>query len=336
MCKPQQRVVETSADALERNQEAFDAAVAATPGIDPFCSRSDWILPFHRSHSPELELVICHEGPAHIALVRTFDARLGWVLQSLEHAWRFACPLVGEGACELLEQLLVDLNPDGAPMACVLSGIPDGQQLEDLLLRLHRRCEVYQLDPTTRVVASLEDGLDGWLSRRSRGFRRNRRRCLTATGARGLELLRLRPGPGEVEAIYQRILAVEARSWKGIQGVGANQEPMRSFYRRVFDRLAEQGRLRVVLARLEGQDVGYIHAGEIGTHLRGFQIAFDAGLRALGVGSRVHLEMITWACADGLERYDLGMWMRYKRAWGQHLHATPNLLLVPRRRRRGR
>ena len=103
MGKPVGPVVERGAEALERDRQAFDAAVAATPGVDPFCSRSDWLLPFHHSHGPELDLIYAREGEARLALVRTRDPRIGWVLQSVEHAWRFACPAVGPGAGSLLQ-----------------------------------------------------------------------------------------------------------------------------------------------------------------------------------------------------------------------------------------
>ena len=50
-------------DSTEFQQQAqtYNGAVAAFAGIDPYCSRTDWILPFHASFTPRAPLHIWHE-----------------------------------------------------------------------------------------------------------------------------------------------------------------------------------------------------------------------------------------------------------------------------------
>ena len=317
---------------LEARGAAFDRAVDATPGIDRFCSRSAWIAPFQRAFGAEREPCLFQAGEAFAALARVTwpDGRRG--LEPLENMWSFACPLVGPGA----PHLLADLTRAGGPLAgemLWLAGLPPQRgALHALLEPLAGAFAARIADRTERCVASLAGGIDGFLARRSRAFRRNLRAARRRAVERGLRFERIRVAPEQLDALYARVLAIERRAWKALAGNGADRGPMAEFYRAMWSRLAERGALRLVVAvDASGRDVGYVHGGELERRCRGLQFSFDEELRALGLGNLLQLELLEWLCADGFETYDLGSRSAYKERWAESLEATLALLVVPQR-----
>ncbi|MFH1808446.1 MAG: GNAT family N-acetyltransferase [Pseudomonadota bacterium] len=340
-------------DALEAWRSTYDAAVAASPDIDPFCSRSDWMISFARSHAPDLDVFVARRGDSHLALSRTDHDELGPLWHALEHGWRFASPIAGPGSEHLLLDLLagegrtlrpghslgtsggsLDGERDGSDLShgsVLISGLDPGPRLMHLLMHLQGNHEIYRLPSTGRVVASLQGGLDGYLSRRSRELRRNLRRAGRRARDRGLHIERLvLDDRADVDALYGRVLEVESRSWKALEHMGADREPMRGFYHHLLHRLRVEGRARLLLAHLEGDHVGYMHGGQCGDHFRSFQFSYDDARAELSIGNLLHLELVTWLCEDGVQHYDLGQQVPYKRHWGEGLRTTPNLLVVPR------
>ncbi|HAS13065.1 MAG TPA: hypothetical protein DCS55_21535, partial [Acidimicrobiaceae bacterium] len=55
-----------------------------------------------------------------------------------------------------------------------------------------------------------------------------------------------------------RVLAVEARSWKGEEGTGLASASLAEFYRRMAWRLAAGEALRLLFARQGERDIGYV------------------------------------------------------------------------------
>ena len=87
---------------LDAVSEAYDAAVEADPGVDPFCTRSDWILSFHRAFAPQRRVRVARRGDSYVALAGE-PYRGGYVWEPLETMWGFASPLVGADAAELMK-----------------------------------------------------------------------------------------------------------------------------------------------------------------------------------------------------------------------------------------
>jgi CelD/BcsL family acetyltransferase involved in cellulose biosynthesis len=130
--------------------------------------------------------------------------------------------------------------------------------------------------------------------------------------------------------VYERIVRVEARSWKGLGGVGIDSGSMHEFYRAMLPRLARHDRLRVIFARREGRDVGYIlGAVFLGTY-RGLQFSFDDEDRELALGNLCQYRQILALCDEGVTRYDLGTDMEYKRRWAEAQFETTLLVVVAR------
>jgi CelD/BcsL family acetyltransferase involved in cellulose biosynthesis len=238
--------------------------------------------------------------------------------------WGFASPLVGPDAGSVLRDAAEEL---GRPHL-LLSGV--GRERAEALARtLRGHYRLRAVDTTMRFVASLEGGVEGFLARRSRSMRRNLRAAVRRVEAEGVRFEHASPNAEALPALYERILAVEARSWKGVEGVGVDSGSMEAFYRGMLPRLAERGALRVAIARHGGEDVGYLTGGVIDGHFRGLQVSYDQRFERAGLGNCLQLEMIRALVTQGVERYDLGTQSAYKQRWAEegpttlHVHAQP-------------
>jgi CelD/BcsL family acetyltransferase involved in cellulose biosynthesis len=311
---------------LERCAPDFDACVDADPEVDRFCSRSDWILPFHDAFHPERELAAARDSHSFVALAAHDGA-----LEPLEAMWGFASPLVGAGALDLLFELLGARARTRGRELLHLSGLaPRAERTRALIVRLEASHSLALASVTVRFVAALDD-LDGFLSRRSPKFRASLRGAVRRVRAAGIELAPLEvPSAREADAAYARVLAVERRSWKSATENGVDRGPMREFYARMFPRLAARGALRVLLARRGGEDVGYLAGGIAGSGFRGLQFSFDERFRSLGLGNVLQLEMIERLSLEGVSSYDLGAQSAYKARWGERRVPTIALLARPR------
>jgi CelD/BcsL family acetyltransferase involved in cellulose biosynthesis len=310
----------------------FDHSVDASD-VDRFCSRSEWILPFHRAFLPERDLFLYRggrDGTSYVALASREHAAVGHCLEAVENMWCFACPLIGPDAAALLDAAIADHGPR-APL--VLSGIPASRAPTSLLAsvvqRLGSRYELRAVDTTLRFVASLEGGLDGFLSRRSSSFRRNLRAAARKVKGEDLSFEHVQVSQATVSNAYARILRIESASWKSAEGSGIDTGPMRAFYRNMLPRLAARGALRLIVARLAGEDVGYLYGGTCGDHFRGLQISYDQRHERLSLGNLMQHEMIQAVCEQGFRSYDLGTRSDYKRRWAEEGLETITVLARP-------
>ena len=312
-----------SPEELDGLAPEWDARVEGDAQIDSFCSRSAWQLACHAAFAPDRSLWFGQRGDAVVVLAE----RPGGMLEALENSWGFAAPLVGEGAGELLAQWLLV-----RPRTAVLPGLPLARdRLVKLLEPLAEAFFIRGLPTTTRFVASLAGGVEGWLARRRPSFRRNLRASLRRAGAEGIDFRWVDEAAGpDLEALYATVLDVESRSWKGREGSGAGSGPMRDFYADLWPRLARRGQLRVLLAEREGRAVGYLHGARVGDHFRGLQLSFDHALARLGLGNVLQFRALERLAAAGVQTYDLGSYSEYKRGWGEEGLQTLALVLQPR------
>lgn len=311
----------------------YDRAVSADPEVDAFCSRSAWILSFFEAFRPGARVEVLREEDSFVALAAVDEPGVGVVLESLESMWGFASPLVGARSTALLEHMHARAAASGALRPQLLTGLPATRdRLEAVIRVLAARFAIRPLEPTVRYQASLAGGVDGWLGRRTRKFRRNLRGARERTRAAGVRLEHVRPRTAAESAVaYARALEIERDTWKTASGNGVDRGPMREFYARMLPRLAERGELRALFATLDGVDVGYLYGGTAGALFRGLQFSFRERERALGLGNALQAEMIESLCADGFALYDLGSQSEYKRHWGEIGLVTAGLLARPRR-----
>jgi CelD/BcsL family acetyltransferase involved in cellulose biosynthesis len=135
-------------------------------------------------------------------------------------------------------------------------------------------------------------------------------------------------GTDGAAALYARVLAIEGRSWKTRDGVGIAGGPMQAFYARMLPRLCALGQQRAMFAVRGGRDVGYILGAVLDGEYRGLQFSYDDDDAALGIGGLLQYHQIAALCDEGVQRYDLGTEMDYKRRWAETTLETEMLVLV--------
>jgi CelD/BcsL family acetyltransferase involved in cellulose biosynthesis len=318
-------------DALAAAAAEWDALALATPGIDAFCSSTAWILSAQAGLQPGRRTWIARGASGAMALAqhRGEGGPTHW--EPFEAAWGFACPAVGPDLAAALGDGLVALDRGPGWHLVVLTGLPqDPAPLAQALRRLPGRPRWRPLGQARRRVASLEGGFDGFLARRSAGFRKNLARARRRAEAAGVTWERS-PGigdPAAAGAAYDRILAIEAQSWKGQHGLGIDTGGMRAFYQHMLPLLARRHALRIIWARLAGRDVAYHFGGVLGGSYRGLQHSYAESARALSLGALTHALAIRDAADEGLLRYDLGVETPYKSRWAESVFATATVLLL--------
>ncbi len=325
---------------LDAQRDAFDALVSATPDIDTFCSSSDWILPACVAFAPEATPLVRWSRAGVVALAaRRVEGGGGRWACPLEAVWGLASPLIGPDPEPLVDAAMGMLAGSVPPttgrlVALALCGIADGGAAERVLLARARRGFLAEPGPEmARIVASLEGGMDGFWSRRSSKFRASSRRARRAAAAAGVsyEMHQAFADPAAYDAVWRRVLAIEARCRKAAIGGGLSVPEMRVFYERMLPRLAARGALRVVFACRGGTDLAFVFGGIFGGVYRGLQVSFDDAFAAESPGVLVHVEMLERLCAEGVTGYDLGTDMEYKRRWGE-VGLVTRTWLVSRRR----
>ncbi|MCA8974342.1 MAG: GNAT family N-acetyltransferase [Planctomycetes bacterium] len=319
---------------LDHATSAWNRAAAQAAQIDPFCCRTEWQFSFHEAFYPHLPLHLRERAGSIIAFAEHDDAGFGPLLAPVESHWLFGSPLLGTDAVALLTEFLAERTGDGPSPSLLLSGLSaDGPTVGAITASFGRRYLIHRLAPTTLCSASLAGGLDGYLSRRSGSWRRNLGQAARRAAALGVTFERCRPRDAEhAAAVYDRMIAVERTSWKGIGRCGMAEPPSLDFYGRMLRRLAASGGGRVMFARHEERDIGFIFGGLAGAVYRGQQFSYAEEWSRCSIGNLLQLEQLRWLCEEGIGRYDMGPDMPYKQHWTEIRTDIEARLLQPRSR----
>jgi len=309
--------------------DELDHEVAVTPAIDRFCSSSAWILAASAAlMPPRVSFAFRGEHGFFVASRGVHPAGFPYI-EPMELAWGLAAPLIGRDAQALVEEVVPLLASRRDWQLAIFAGLTvAGPQRRALDATLPSRWERRRGQPTVRYVASLEGGVDGFLSRRSRELRKSLRKSQRAAEAAGVTFETVRAGEGDAAALYERIQAVETSSWKAREGVGIAQGAMRAFYAAMLPRLCRLGQQRTIFARHAGRDVGYVLGAVASGEYRGLQFSYDDDLAHLGIGSLLQYQQIVELVAEGVSRYDLGTEMDYKRRWAEETMETEMLIVI--------
>jgi CelD/BcsL family acetyltransferase involved in cellulose biosynthesis len=281
---------------------------------------------------PDRQLVFRSTEDSLVAMAGYSFPQVGPILEPIESHWLFGCPLLGAAPVALLDAILREELFRGRRPTVVLSGIlAHGALWKSVATTFEKDYEIRLARPTIFRTASLEGGVDGYLSRRSGNHRHKLRHAVKRASEVGITFQRHSPATAEAtEFVYDRILAVEALSWKGIGQCGMAEPPSRDFYRFLLRRLSASAAGRVIFARQEGRDVGFVFGGVTGTHYRGQQFSYAQECSHWSIGNLLQFEQIQWLCEEGFEWYDMGPLMDYKVHWAEIGSRTDTLLLRAR------
>ena len=307
-------------EAFEARSTRFDSEALASPDIDAFCSSAAWILPAHKAFHPEQELLLFEGEHGFLSLSRGHAPNLGHYLSPVEAMWGLASPLVGAEAprlaIEAWRAIRAQAGPWDALWLCGLS--PHGAAFKALAMLAGQGRRLFVGPTTHRHVASLEGGLDGWLSRRARTFRKSLRQAHRRAEEAGVTFEWHQDISAEARpTLYARALDVDDRSWKGQEAQGLRASDMALFYDHMTAYLAGRGALRLVFAKLDGEDIAMGFGGVLGDTFRGLQMSYDERFKHLSLGNLIQRQLIGRVAEEGLDYYDLGTEMDYKRRWSE-------------------
>ncbi|MEZ6038176.1 MAG: GNAT family N-acetyltransferase [Planctomycetota bacterium] len=311
-------------------ERAWNAAARRSPQVDPFCCRSEWQLAFHEVFASERPLLFAGDADSCMVFAQV-PLRGAMLLAPIESSWQFGCPLLGPHALDVLERWLHDA-PGRDETRLLISGVAERSALADGLRRRFADSHAFSLVHTdTACSASLDGGLDGYLARRSPGTRRNVRAAARRAAEHGVTFERAAPtDAATAQTIYARMLQVERRSWKGIGRCGMTVPPSRQFYAALLERMAASATARVMFARHEGVDIGFVFGGVADGCYRGQQFSYVEHWSPFSIGNLLQLEQLRWLGEEGAERYDMGPMMDYKRHWTEQWQPSESWLLQPR------
>jgi CelD/BcsL family acetyltransferase involved in cellulose biosynthesis len=307
----------------------FDREVARTPAIDRFCSTSAWILAAASALMPPRVPFSFRGEHGYLAAMRGVHPAGFPYIEPVELAWGLAAPMVGSDPVGLADEVTAVLAARRDWQLAILSGMTaEGPQRRALERALPGRWERRRGTPTVRHVASLDGGIDGFLSRRSRDLRKSIRKSARAAVDAGITFDAVHASEADAGALYARVQDIEQRSWKAREGVGIASGPMRAFYGEMLPRLCAHGQQRTIFARAGDRDIGYILGAVFEGEYRGLQFSYDDAFARIGLGGLLQFHQVVALCDEGVGRYDLGTEMDYKRRWAEEVMETEMLVLV--------
>lgn len=313
---------------FEAASDRFDRAVESMPGVDHFCSSSDWILPASEALMPEREPWLFQEQESYWAFMRGEHPEGFYYLEALEAMWALACPVIGDDT-EVLAAGIEELCalPIEEWTIMVISGLPSDHPLfVAIVQRFAQKLRLGLGQNTVRLGIDLSKGLDAFLSRRSKQFRRSLIRAERKAAEAQITFVDASDEPADM--LFERIVAVESRGWKGRDAVGITEGPMHNFYKSMLPRLCAREGQRVLFAQDSGRDIAYILGGLRQGVYRGLQFSFDTEYHQYSLGNLLQIQQIQRLCEEGVGNYDLGTHMEYKTRWADYEHETLTLLLM--------
>lgn len=172
-----------------------------------------------------------------------------------------------------------------------------------------------------------------YLESRSRRLRRNLRAGRRKLEARGVISLREHRSPEEIEAGYAIVLELHRRSWKAGKRIEQSQsDAYRRFFRTWLQRLAEQGRARILVLYCGRQPVAATIGVTAGQAYYSAQIVHDARFDVASPGTLLESMELEALMRDGSHAtYDfLGAFLNNKLRWTDTARST-SLVFVLRR-----
>lgn len=346
-----------SLDIAETRWRDLEDAADSTPGIDPWCSGPDWVEPVASAFAPDAEPIVLEEpGVGFALLARHQTSDDGEIIAGLEPLWGFASPILGHSPTRVAVALSEWLSGDSGWDRIILPGLPDdGQMIRALARPLSKLGHVGVAEGIQRQIVNLGDGHDAWLTRRSPAFRRNLRNARRRASTAGVQFVSIE-GEADPDQLFERILAIERRSWKGRVDSGIASPEMEVFYRRLLARLHKRGRLRLTIAQmgispsnnepgssmqtgrgaptfspLDRVDCGYILGGIRHGRYRGLQLSYTEATSRLSISHLLQSHELQRLATEDVQTYDMGMDMEYKRRWADRAE-TSVVLVIDRHR----
>jgi CelD/BcsL family acetyltransferase involved in cellulose biosynthesis len=281
-----------------------------------FFSSWDWTASWLESFRGERRLV---------ALLAREEDRLVGVLPLLERRWRAplsrprlefaaneqspcAC-FPHEGSCATVIGAFLDhLARTRGRSSLRLALLPEGAEAHAALREqaAARDLRVFERPGRRSTRIRVEGSWAGYLATRSKHTQREWRRKTKKLHEAGRVETRVVTSRAELPGALQDVLEIEAHSWKHETGTSFQKEAgVEAFYRRLAERCADRGVLRLALLYLDGRAAAHclavVHAGE----LLALKTSFDRALAGVCPGLALMLTLCETAFGEGLAAIDL-------------------------------
>ncbi len=153
----------------------------------------------------------------------------------------------------------------------------------------------------------LSEGSDSLEGRMGRNLKKNLRRGVRRLESLG-ELSIDTMVSSDVDHVMDEAFDLEARGWKGARGSAVANDARKLEFFRTFGRLAAQeGWLRMAVARLDGRMVAFNYDIEFGHRMYGILTSYDETLDPrCSLGSVLLWEALKDASTRGVESYEMG------------------------------
>ena len=152
-------------------------------------------------------------------------------------------------------------------------------------------------------------------SRSRRQQHRRKWRKAEAIGPVAVEILT--PAPADVDPLFDRIVAVEAKSWKGRAGTALlHDEKQAAFFRRFGRKMAEKGQLRLCFLTIGGADAAMTFATVWDNRFWAIKVGYDESFAAVSPGEALLVELIRHAAESGYTSFEFcGKEAPWTKAW---------------------
>jgi hypothetical protein len=296
--------------------DVWEAAAARAVLADKYCSSPFWGVSLAGAFHGRGEMFVYQEG-ADLAIFQELDVEGGRLVMPCDMMWCLGSPILAQDASDFLARLCNYWNEVGGGVRQVTVGglFEDNPIWSSPVWMAYPH---WNLTGAGRQVASLEGGLDGFMSRRSVNFRSRLRRAVKKARREGICAEYWPHSADQITTLglLDRAMKIEARSWKGLAGQGVDRGQMNSFYRRMLPLLAGQGRLRGLFLKRDGQDLSYLFGAAFAGYFRGLQFS-HLETEAESLGNVGQWKMLQHLVEEGCQSYDLGQAMAYKTRWAE-------------------
>ena len=314
-------------------------AAWATHLPDPFSSEPEWCISYHQAISPDRPLFLFANRGNCCLLAEELLEDGTVLLTPLESSWLYARPLLGTdpialflSSIEMIAQYYAEKSMSLPTF--IFGGMwPHQPFANELLVSSGHIFQFFMHYSGRQCAASLEGGVDGFLSRRSSNFRLKLKKSRRLAKEAGVTFERVLMSTNNVGSIYKRMLNVETKSWKGAEKSGLLYPESTGFYFQLLTNLTYLGEARVIFAKHDDEDIGFIFGGNSNSIYRGQQFSFDSNWRKYSIGNILQYETIVWLCEENIGRYDMGAItgprMEYKEHWTELAFPIQSWILRP-------
>jgi CelD/BcsL family acetyltransferase involved in cellulose biosynthesis len=155
-------------------------------------------------------------------------------------------------------------------------------------------------------------------SRSRRQQYRRKWRKAEAIGPVSLEILS--PNVAEVDPLFDRIMAVEARSWKGREGTALLQDDKQAAFFLSFGRkMAAKGLLRLCFLTVAGQDAAMSFATVWDNRFWAIKVGYDESFAPVSPGEALLVQLIRHSAEQDYTSFEFcGKDAPWTRAWAEH------------------